>query len=67
MPGTRKYTNGHQRFCASIFFTPTNIDEIMTIIKELKNQKLSGLNGFSSFLIKSVKHIHIYTYTHIHI
>jgi hypothetical protein len=39
----------------------------MTIIKELKNQKLSGLNGFSSFLIKSVKHIHIYTYTHIHI
>jgi hypothetical protein len=49
IPGTRKYTNGHQRFCASIFFTPTNIDEIMTIIKDLKNQKSSGLDGFQAF------------------
>jgi len=31
---------------------PTNKDEITTIIKDLKNKKSSGLDEFSSFLIK---------------
>jgi hypothetical protein len=39
IPGIHKYNNGHQRFSASIFFKPTNTDEIMTIIKDLKKPK----------------------------
>jgi hypothetical protein len=38
-PGVLKYSNGNQKLSASIFFTPTN-DEITTIIKDLKNNKV---------------------------
>ena len=51
-PGVLKYSNGNQKLSASVFFTPTNDDEITTIIKDLKNKHSSGLDGFSSFLIK---------------
>jgi hypothetical protein len=50
-PGVLKYSNGNQKLSASIFFTPKN-DEIITIIKDLKNKQSSGLDGLSSFLIK---------------
>jgi hypothetical protein len=36
----------------SIFFTPTNDDEITAIIKGLKNKTSSTLDGFSSSLTK---------------
>jgi hypothetical protein len=35
-----------------MFFTPKNDEEITSIIKALKNKKSSGLNGYSSFIIK---------------
>jgi ribosome-binding factor A len=47
-----KYSNGNQKLSASIFFTPTNDDDITTIIKDLNNKQSSGLDGVSSFLIK---------------
>jgi hypothetical protein len=36
----------------SIFLTLTDDDEIISVIKELKNKKSSGLHGISSSLIK---------------
>jgi hypothetical protein len=38
-PGVLKYSNGNQKLSASIFFTPTNDDEITTILKDLKNKQ----------------------------
>lgn len=42
----------------SIFLTPTDDDEIISVIKELKNKKISGLDGISSSLIKKC-YIHL--------
>ena len=42
----------------SIFLTPTDDEEIISVIKELKNKKSSGLDGISSFLIKKC-YIHL--------
>jgi hypothetical protein len=47
-----KYSNGNQELSASIFFTPTNDDEIAAVIKGLKKKQSIGLDGLSSFLIK---------------
>jgi hypothetical protein len=52
-----KYPNGNQKLSVSMFFTPTNDDEITAIIKDLKNKKSSGLGRFTSFLIKNVHYI----------
>jgi Notch-like protein len=57
IPGVLKYSNGNKKRSASIFFTPTNDNEITTIIKDLKNKQSSGLDGVSSFLIKKC---HVY-------
>jgi hypothetical protein len=51
-PGTPEYSNTNAKVSASIFFTPTNDEEITSIIKDLKNKKSSGLDGYSSFIIK---------------
>jgi hypothetical protein len=39
-PGVPKYSNSNQKLSASIFFTPTNDDEITAIIKDLKNNQV---------------------------
>jgi hypothetical protein len=54
-PGTPEYSNTIAKVSASIFFTPTNDEEITgIIIKDLKNKKSSGLDGYSSFIIKKI-------------
>jgi hypothetical protein len=42
----------------SIFLTPTDNEEIISVIKELKNKKTSGLDGISISLIKKC-YIHL--------
>jgi hypothetical protein len=51
-PGIPEYSNTNTKVSASIFFTPTNDEEITSIIKDLKNKKSSGLDGYLSFIIK---------------
>jgi Notch-like protein len=51
-PGTPEYSNTNSKVPATIFYTPTNDEEITSIIKDLKNKKSSGLDGCSSFIIK---------------
>jgi hypothetical protein len=52
MPGTPEYSNTNSKVFAPIFFTPTNDEEITSIIKDLKNKNSSGLDGYSLFIIK---------------
>jgi hypothetical protein len=39
-PGVPKYSNKKQKLATSIFFTPTYYNEIITIIKSLKNNQV---------------------------
>ena len=41
--------------CDSIYLTPTNSDEILKIITDLKNKKSSGHDGINSMLLRELK------------
>jgi hypothetical protein len=53
-----KGTSSKLNLSTSIFLTPTDDEEIISLIEELKNIKSSGLDGISSFLIKKC-YIHL--------
>jgi len=59
IPGTCKYTNSNQKLFASMFFTPSNIDGVTSLIKDLKNKKSSGSGGVLSFLINKMLYIYL--------
>ena len=65
-PSTGHFSQYLSRPCNnSLFFTPTNIHEILSIVRSLKSSKSSGFDNISVHLLKQIIHYIAVPITHI--
>ena len=58
IPNSKKHNNEYMKSHANnnyIYLTPTNSDEILQIITDMKNKKSSGHDGINSILLREIK------------